>query len=310
MGKYANKPVEPAAPMDEREVTVLRILFFQEDSGFVIMKCETEKSRAKGTDFVVKGKMPEKPTPGEKYRIKGSVNKETKGNFIGQWYFSVKEAELLGGRSAKGWEEYLEREGPHIGGIRAAELVARYGENVIAKMAEDRMNVRSMSGMTDERADELHAWAKGEVFLSQVKSWLYRHGLKQHVVRKIVLIHGNNTPNIIKQDTYKLIEIDGIGWKTADDIATKVGLPKDNPRRISCGVKHAIQTMLEEGGHTCVFHDRLVREAQELLDVDKKLIEAAITVMLTNHEICTQHTNVMCLTKRPHLFHQGESDAA
>lgn len=284
----------------ERTATVLKVLFHNKDNNYAILKCENAESKAKlPGGFVVKGAFPDAPVPGNSYRMIGYAERDPQRR---EWYFKVKEAHHTGNRTAEGWVEYLTREGPHIGDIRAEELYEKFGDAVIDKMAESVDNLLGMRGITRERADELHVWAKQEKYLANIKQWLYRHGLKPAMISKIIIVHGNKTAQVVQKDTFLLTEIKGIGFKTADFIAQKVGLPATDKRRIETGVVFALKELLEDGGHTCVFHDRLTRAAQELLSVDKELIYEAYKSLVASGKLCTQRSDILEVSKRPHLF--------
>jgi exodeoxyribonuclease V alpha subunit len=269
----------------QREVEVVRCNFYKEENGYAIVICTNEKARARGETFTVKGSFPDKPMPGSFYDVSGYPTKNQDGSV----YLKVKEAKTISKKTSKGWVEYLQREGPYIGEVRAIELCQRYGNEVVEKMAESVDNLKCLSAMSPERAQELHAWAIQETKVSKVKEWLYRHGITPSLVTKIILRFGQKTPDIIREDPYTLMEIKGIAFKTADDIATKIGGDKKSPRRIREGINFVFGTLMSDGGHTCIYEDRLIREACKLLEVDQSNVKEILKQMSQEGAIHTNH---------------------
>jgi exodeoxyribonuclease V alpha subunit len=84
---------------------------------------------------------------------------------------------------------------------------------------------------------------------------------------------------IVHEDPYRLArEVPGVGFKTADDIATRLGLAPDSPGRIRAGIVYCLRERAEEGDVCLPFH-RLIQEAQALLQTDRRVVSAALQAM-------------------------------
>ena len=84
---------------------------------------------------------------------------------------------------------------------------------------------------------------------------------------------------VAREDPYRLAhEVPGVGFKTADDIATRLGSAADSPERIRAGIVHCLRERAEEGDVCLPFH-RLVQEAQALLQADRRVVSASLRAM-------------------------------
>ena len=91
----------------------------------------------------------------------------------------------------------------------------------------------------------------------------------------------DDSVNIIKENPYKLIEdIRGVGFKTADEIALKNGISKEDGLRILKGVEYVLNYEAQKSGHTCLPKESLMEKAEILLEVSKDLIENNFKFMI------------------------------
>lgn len=291
---------EQAEDLITTTVRVIKVNYYNDENTYAILTCDSDASRAVNKTFTVKGKVCEPPAKGMSYTIRGYRQLDKSK----QQFLSIKESETTGNRTRDGWIQYLLREGPHIGEIRAEELYEAFGDSVIDAMADKAQHGRLMqlNGITSERADELHNWAVKEKHLSRVKSWLYRHGMTPALVGRIIMRFGKDTPSVVQNDTYQLMDVAGISFITADKIGKKIGIPHDNPKRILEGTMHAMRELAEEGGHTCVYGDRLTRHACEILSVSAQEVNEALKTLRSTGKLCTNHTDIKTVSKRHHLF--------
>jgi len=93
---------------------------------------------------------------------------------------------------------------------------------------------------------------------------------------------------IAREDPYRLArEVPGVGFKTADAIALQLGLPMDSERRIRAGVLFSLRGSADDGNVCLPFH-RLVREAQAILEVDRRLVASVIEAMGSDGELAIE----------------------
>lgn len=211
--------------------------------------------------------------------------------------------------SATGLQNYLAQECPHIGAGRADQIVKAYGEKALEvilttpqKLADD------IAGVNLETAKQIQAWAELESRLSSVKKRLYEAGLTTGLIKKLVDTYKEGVPDVLRENAFIIKEIHGIGFKTADRVAMKFGMPAAHPQRIKEGVLHALQEVMDDKGHTCVDHVSLINAACGLLGVGKSLIVPVIQQMLNDKELCTQRSNPAEFSRYPELFEENSDD--
>lgn len=90
---------------------------------------------------------------------------------------------------------------------------------------------------------------------------------------------GENAADVLKDNPYRLTEIDGFGFRRADEVAERFGITGDDPRRIKAGIHYVLDEIAPTEGHCCLPKDTLIVKAsyKNVLDVDSKLVADAIT---------------------------------
>lgn len=252
-----------------------------------------------------KGTFGEYPEVGQVFCVKGTVEFDPKRN---ESYFKLSFCRPQETRTNAGWIDYLMREGPRIGEIRATELVDAFGQEVIKKMAESIDNITTVPSeiirtpIPREQADKMHQWAKNELRLSSMKAWLYEKGLTYSLVNRIVIKHGLYAPTVVRNEPYSLTNIEGIGFLTADKIAKAVKIAPESPMRIQAALLHQIEEQMNEGGHTCILRHELVEETCKLINVHQILVEKEIDALLSLGKLCDGSSPIERFTQFPWLF--------
>ena len=104
-------------------------------------------------------------------------------------------------------------------------------------------------------------------------TFLAPHGITPNKAVQIYKVYGNNTLKILKNNPYKLCEITGIGFKTADRIALSLGFEKMSPLRIDAGLIYTL-TNAEEKGHLCIEKHEFINKCLTILDTPELTYEA------------------------------------
>ncbi len=188
--------------------------------------------------------------------------------------FSFTSMTTLVPSTSKGIENYLSSGLiPHIGPKTAKKIVERFGLESLDIIQYNPERLKEIGGIGDkklERIIEAYAEQRG---LRDIMVFLQQYGISVNYGIKIYKKYGNNTINILKENPYKLSEdIIGIGFKTADTIAEKMGINKESPYRVEAGIKYIIMEFAGNG-HCYVPKDELIAKAEKMLGVDRKQIE-------------------------------------
>ena len=163
-----------------------------------------------------------------------------------------------------------------IGPKLAARIVKKFGEDTFRLIEEEPERLAEVKGISLNKAMEISDQIVGAKDIRNAMIFLDKYGLHGNTAIKIYNRFGNEVYNIIQSNPYKLAdEISGIGFKTADEIATQVGIKVDSEFRIKGG----IQYILGQGaglGHTYLPIELLKDMSVDLLKVDEASVEAQI----------------------------------
>ena len=163
-----------------------------------------------------------------------------------------------------------------IGPKLAARIVKKFGADTFRLIEEEPERLAEVKGISLNKAMEISDQIVGAKDIRNAMIFLDKYGLHCNTAIKIYNRFGNEVYNIIQSNPYKLAdEISGIGFKTADEIATQVGIKVDSEFRIKGG----IQYILGQGaglGHTYLPIELLKDMSVDLLKVDEASVEAQI----------------------------------
>lgn len=178
-----------------------------------------------------------------------------------------------------------------IGPVYAAKLVGAFGHDVFDVIEKQPKRLREVTGIGPVReAKIIRGWSDQRV-IREIIVWLYSHGVSSARAVRIFKTYGEGAIGTIKADPYQLArDITGIGFKTADAIASSIGYAKEDPRRVRAGVAHALTTAMDEG-HCGLPRDDLIRSGAKLLEVAEPLIERALDSELARGGVMTGVTD-------------------
>lgn len=171
-----------------------------------------------------------------------------------------------------------------IGPMMAKRIVASFGEGTFEIIEAEPARLTEVGGIGPRRAARIvSGWAEQKA-VREIMLFLHAHGVGTARAVRIFKTYGHEAIAVMTEDPYRLArDIRGIGFKTADAIAMKLGLTKEAPQRLRAGVSFALQTATDEG-HCALPVERLTVLAQKLLEVEPALIRAAVTEELARGE--------------------------
>ncbi len=178
-----------------------------------------------------------------------------------------------------------------IGPVYAKKLVKAFSDKVFDVIENEPDRLRDVAGIGPVRADRITvAWAEQKV-VREIMVFLHSHGVGTARAVRIYKTYGNDAIQIMSENPYRLArDIRGIGFKTADQIAIKLGIEKDAMIRIRAGISYALSEAMGEG-HCGLPTDELVPLAVELLEVDNSLVQVALDMELTEGSVIADHVN-------------------
>jgi exodeoxyribonuclease V alpha subunit len=172
-----------------------------------------------------------------------------------------------------------------IGPVYAKRMVKKFGKDVfdIIEAAPERL--REIDGIGPKRADRItSAWADQKV-IREIMVFLHEHGVGTARAVRIFKTYGTDAVQVMSENPYRLArDIRGIGFRTADMIAEKLGIEKTAMIRVRAGISYALTEAMGDG-HCGLPLQELVPLAIKLLEVPDTLIQTAINLEMTKGTI-------------------------
>jgi len=280
-----------------------RVTFHNDQSGFCVLRVKVEGQR---DEVTVVGSLPS-ATAGEWLAAEGwwVRDKEHGLQFKGTTLKTVPPT------TAEGIERYLGSglvKG--IGPILAKKLVGRFGAEVLSVIETRPSELLSVDGIGPKRRERIaQAWREAKQ-VREIMLFLHSHGVSTSRAVRIFKTYGEQAIEKVRSNPYALAkDIYGIGFATADQIAQRVGIPKDSINRAKAGIDHALLEATSDG-HCALPLGKLKTAAVKLLEVPEPTIEHALSEMLGGGSLLQEEIDGEPLVFLPHLRKAEEGIAA
>jgi exodeoxyribonuclease V alpha subunit len=191
--------------------------------------------------------------------------------------------------SADGIEKYLSSGMIRgVGPFYAKKLVRAFGERVFDIIEATPERLREVDGIGPVRAASiLTAWAEQKA-VREIMVFLHSHGVGTARAVRIFKTYSADAIQVMSENPYRLArDIRGIGFKTADAIAMKLGIEKTATMRVRAGISYALTEAMNEG-HCGLPIDELVPLAEKLLEVPSDLVRAALDLELRERSVAAE----------------------
>ena len=261
---------QPEAP--NREVLaglVERVTFHNADNGFCVLRIKARGHR----DLVTVVGHAAMVSAGEWITASGEwINDRTHGQQFKARFMRTSEPS-----SIEGIEKYLGSGMIRgIGPVYAGKMVRAFGEKVFDIIEAEPERLREVTGIGRVRAKRItDAWAEQKV-IREIMVFLHSHGVGTARAVRIYKTYGVDAVQVMTENPYRLArDIRGIGFKTADAIAMKLGIEKTAMIRVRAGISHALTEAMDDG-HCGLPAAELAPLAVELLEVPKELVQTAL----------------------------------
>ena len=223
------------------------------------------------------------------YRFNGSLTQHPKYG----WQFQATSYDSVTVRGKSSLVHYLSSdifEG--IGQKTAEKIVETLGENAIDVILRNRQALDEVPKLSKKLADKLYATLVDQQGTEQILAPLYGYDLSPRLVMKIFKKYQYQALEIIQENPYRLIDdIEGIGFIKADELAKRLGVASDDPRRIRAALLYVIDQIAIQKGHTYVYHKQLLQSALQYLNqksnqlLDLAQIEGQIQALIQKKKI-------------------------
>ncbi len=222
-----------------------------------------------GENIEASGEYIEHPTYGRQFKVSSFEEKAPEDELAIERY--------LGSGAIKG-----------IGIAMAARIVRKFKKDTFRIIEEEPERLAEVKGISERKAMEIADQVNAKKDLRQAMIFLQQYGIHTNLAVKIYNTYGAEIYGILKENPYRLADdIEGVGFKTADEIASRVGIRTDSDFRIRSGVLYALLQASGEG-HTYLPVEELTRRACELLGVEPQYIEPQYMNMAMEQKIKMQ----------------------
>jgi exodeoxyribonuclease V alpha subunit len=260
------------------EGTLERIAFINEENAWSVVKIAVqgfpEPVTAVGNLLGVK--------PGESLHLTGRWTTDKR---FGE-QFKVESFQTVVPATLAGIERYLGSGLVHgIGKVMAERLVARFGLKTLQIIDEHPQRLTEVEGIGRVRSEQIRrAWIEQRA-IKDVMVFLHSHGVAMSHATKIYKRYGDKAIAAVRENPYRLaLDIFGIGFQTADEIARSLGVLPNAPARCEAGVLHVLRALADEG-HVAAPRAEVIERSRTLLEVDADLVQGALGPLAQREQI-------------------------
>ncbi|MEO6193091.1 MAG: ATP-dependent RecD-like DNA helicase, partial [Thermoanaerobaculia bacterium] len=256
-----------------------RIVFSNEENAWSVVKLQALGHR----DLVTAVGNLLGVQPGENLRLSGSwINDPKYGK-----QFRVASYATVIPATVNGIEKYLGSgliRG--IGKVMAGRMVAAFGLETLDVIENRPERLAEVEGIGPKRRKEIaRAWSEQRE-IKDVMVFLQSHGVSTHYAIKIYKAYGAQATELVRANPYRLAtDIHGIGFKSADQIASALGIPPDAPQRIEAGTLYLLDQSSGRGGNIYLPRQVLIEEAGKLLGATAPQVESAVAALAEIEQI-------------------------
>lgn len=240
------------------------IIYRNADNGYtvLVMICDEEEVTcvgtfsdiAEGENIEAHGSYTDHPTYGRQFAVKSFEEKAPKDEMAIERY--------LGSGAIKG-----------VGIALAARIVRRFKSDTFRIIEEEPERLAEVKGISERKAMEIADQVNAKRDLRQAMIFLQQYGISTTLAVKIYNTYGQEIYGILKENPYRMADdVEGVGFRTADEIASRVGIRTDSDFRIRSGIQYALLQASNEG-HTYLPMPELTQRASNLLQIEPEYIE-------------------------------------
>ena len=263
--------------MEQLEAGILGTVFRNEENGWSVITV-----RAGRNETTVVGTLPEL-SPGEQAVFTGEwIEHKTYGR-----QFKCVSCEIRVPTTLLGIERYLGSgliRG--VGPSTAVLIVRHFGEDTLTVLSEHPERLTEIPGIGKKRCAMISESFQEHQSARRAMVFLQSYGIPPALAVKISKFYGDQTPDIIRQDPYRLCDdLEGVGFKTADRIGIALGIAPDSASRIRCAVKYVLREAAASSGHIYLPEDELCASSASLLQISRDLCARAVTSLLLDRSL-------------------------
>lgn len=160
-----------------------------------------------------------------------------------------------------------------VGAALAARIVRRFKDDTFRIIEEEPERLAEVKGISERKAREIAEQVEEKKDMRKAMIYLQKYGITLSLAAKIYEHYGNSVYRVMEENPYQIADhVPGVGFKTADEIASRIGIHSDSDFRIRSGIFYVLLQAVTEG-HIYLPQDELLQKTMILLDVQIKDIE-------------------------------------
>ena len=173
-----------------------------------------------------------------------------------------------------------------IGPKKARLIVDHFGEQTLAIIEQQPELLSEVKGLGKKDRDQIiSAWSE-QSEIKELHLFLQSHEVSINVATRVYKQYGKESIKVIRENPYQLAkEVHGIGFRTADDIAIKLGLPSDSVPRLSTGIKYVLSQAANDDGHCFLYEGDLMRTSADILHAPLAALPDALEQLERESEV-------------------------
>lgn len=259
------------------------VIFRNEDNGYTVMVLKgMEEEReltcvgtfpaiTQGAAIEASGNYTTHPVYGKQFQIASYVEKMPEDALAMERY--------LGSGAIKG-----------IGAALAARIVRRFGDDTMRIVEEEPERLAEIKGISEKKAMEIAEQMTEKADMRRAMIFLQKYGISLNLGAKIYQKYGQTVYGVLQENPYRLAEdISGVGFRIADEIASRIGIHTDSDYRIRSGMLYTLLQASGEG-HIYLPKEELFSRAFRLLGVDSSYMEKHLMDMVVDRKLILKET--------------------
>ena len=259
------------------------VIFRNEDNGYTVMVMKgteddseltcvgTFPALTQGASIEAVGNYTTHPVYGRQFQISSYTEKMPEDALAMERY--------LGSGAIKG-----------IGAALAARIVRRFGDDTMRIVEEEPERLAEIKGISEKKAMEIAEQMTEKADMRRAMIFLQKYGISLNLGARIYQKYGQTVDSVLQENPYRLAEdISGVGFKIADEIASRIGIHTDSDYRIRSGMLYTLLQASGEG-HTYLPKEELFFRASQLLGVDPSYMEKHLMDMVVDRKLIMKET--------------------
>ena len=266
--------------MEQVEASVLGTVYRNDENGYSVVMARMGRS-----EITVVGVLPEL-TAGEQAVFSGEwVEHPQYGRQL-----KCSACQLQKPTTLLGIERYLGSGLIHgVGPSTAKLIVQHFGEETLTVLSEHPERLQEVPKMGKKRWIQIAESFREQQQAREAMVFLQSYGIPANLSVKISRLYGERTPDVIRQNPYRLCEdLEGVGFLTADRIGTALGIAPDSEYRIQSAVKYVLRDAAASMGHVYLPRRELTLRAAQLLHVEEALCHRQIQQLALSRDVVLQ----------------------